>query len=110
MQLSSVHLFCQACGKLGRLLKIQTDGDMVVLVDNQKFTFSPSSLIPVSDPKIASKAPPVPDEDEEEEEQQQLAPEGDSVPGRKLISNTNEDNDKQNLKGSSLGAAEFVLL
>lgn len=72
---------------------------MIVLVDNQRFTFSPSSCVPVTDPAVARKAPPMPDEDSDDEENQIFEPEGDCVPGRKLVSNTEDTLSKTNLKG-----------
>lgn len=46
----------------------------------------------------------MPDEDSDDEENQMFEPEGDCVPGRKLVSNTEDTLPKTNLKGI------FVLL
>jgi len=111
-----VYLFCvdvvsspatilclQACGQIGRLLKIQHDGDMVVKVGGQQIVISPTCVNPVFDPELARKAPPVPTSDSEDEsggeEGAALEPEGDSVPGRRVVSNPDDVKDKQNLKG-----------
>ncbi|KAH3880251.1 hypothetical protein DPMN_004161 [Dreissena polymorpha] len=96
-----------ACGKLGRLIEIRKDGDMLVMVGGKQYTFNPSCCLPVTDPKVASKAPPMPSPDSDgddntkgEDESAKPAPEGDCVPGRRFISKPDEDKkENKNLKG-----------
>ncbi|XP_052278994.1 E3 ubiquitin-protein ligase MIB2-like isoform X2 [Dreissena polymorpha] len=95
-----------ACGKLGRLIEIRKDGDMLVMVGGKQYTFNPSCCLPVTDPKVASKAPPMPSPDSDgddntkgEDESAKPAPEGDCVPGRRFISKPDEDKkENKNLK------------
>ncbi|KAL4225843.1 polymerase member 15 [Mactra antiquata] len=90
-----------ACGQLGRLLKIQRDGDLEVLVGGNKYVFNPTACTPVDDKNIASKAPPVPSSDSESEESDD-EPDGDMVPGRRLIiSSDKKEDSKKNLKDFS---------
>ena len=101
----------QACGKLGRILTIQDDGDMQVFVDDMKFLFSPAVCEPIDDPQKLRDAPSMPDSDSEVEDDQfqsgasnsgmaSLMPEVDCVPGKTVSDKNNKD--KEQLSGTRI--------
>lgn len=75
---------------------------MQVLVNGLKMMFSPSCCNPVIDQATARKAPPMPMEDSDDEEEPAVQePEGDCVPGRRVVNKqADEKDEKQNLKGN----------
>ena len=91
------------------MVKIQADGDMIVLVDGKRYTFNPTCCNTLHDPKEAGKAPPMPVTDSEDEDSD-LEPEGDMVPGKKVLSNPDDDkgNQKQNLKGNRTDKIRYL--
>ena len=54
---SMIILLFQALGQLGRIVQIDSDGDIMVKVKNRTWTFNPVACNPVEDPAVSDKIP-----------------------------------------------------
>lgn len=102
-------VYFQGCGKVGRLITINKDGDLVVLhKGKKKYTYNPVCCNPVDNPELAKQAPSLPtsdsedeeEETDEEEDEDDSEDEGDMVPGDRVRSKPDDNKgQKQKLKG-----------